>query len=205
VLSRLPSNPFAAFPSLLARVRELDAKLEDRTNPEHPECSFRLFVQTTASCTLQYTRRCPVCGKRTGKTAIGHAELGRAEKLRAEAIDAYRPVWGRYWSAYNARRDAMRSELRRIRWETPGFYALYLGSAEWAAKRQEVLARAREGHPFPVCESCAVNPATEVHHLSYGRLGNEPPEDLMAVCGTCHAEIESEKEARREETRERYA
>jgi hypothetical protein len=63
-------------------------------------------------------------------------------------------------------------------------YVRYLNSAAWAAKRAEVLARAAGS-----CEGCgeAVEGAeTEVHHLTYERIGRELPEDLVALCPGCH-------------------
>lgn len=63
-------------------------------------------------------------------------------------------------------------------------YVRYLHSAAWAAKRAAVLARA-DGR----CEDCgAVVPAgeTEVHHLTYARMGDELPEDLLALCPADH-------------------
>jgi hypothetical protein len=35
---------------------------------------------------------------------------------------------------------------------------------------------------------CTKN-ATEVHHLSYRHIGNEPLFDLVSVCGPCHRAI----------------
>lgn len=34
-----------------------------------------------------------------------------------------------------------------------------------------------------------IRPATEVHHLTYERVFQEHPSDLLAVCRQCHAEI----------------
>jgi len=39
--------------------------------------------------------------------------------------------------------------------------------------------------------------ATEVHHLTYDRVGRERPEDLMAVCADCHRALHN-RPARRE-------
>ena len=39
------------------------------------------------------------------------------------------------------------------------------------------------------CEKCGKRPATEVHHLTYLRVFNEFPSDLVALCRQCHAEI----------------
>ena len=63
-------------------------------------------------------------------------------------------------------------------------YVRYLGSAAWARKRAETLARA-DGK----CEACGAGVPegeAEVHHLTYARVGEELPEDLVALCPGCH-------------------
>ena len=90
-------------------------------------------------------------------------------------------------------------------------YGEYLRSSEWRRKRQAVLNRAEfnsivitpPGHPIkPICESeeCS-NVAEQVHHWNYERVGKEqigmePAEseenDLIALCGECHAFLHAE-------------
>lgn len=60
-------------------------------------------------------------------------------------------------------------------------YKKYLASREWALKREAV--RKRSGNK---CERCGLNPQEAVHHLTYTNVGNEPLEDLQAVCNPCH-------------------
>lgn len=59
-------------------------------------------------------------------------------------------------------------------------YADYLASSEWRARREACMAR--DDH---TCRSCRA-PATEVHHLHYRRIGCEHPDDLVALCRSCH-------------------
>lgn len=61
-------------------------------------------------------------------------------------------------------------------------YKQYLASREWALKREAV--RRRSGNK---CERCKTGPQDAVHHLTYANVGNEPLEDLQAVCDPCHA------------------
>jgi len=74
-------------------------------------------------------------------------------------------------------------------------YVEYLASLEWAMKRQAALERA--GYE---CQSCGDTVDLQVHHLTYDRLGEEVPADLMVVCPPCH-EKEDEARARRTEAR----
>lgn len=60
-------------------------------------------------------------------------------------------------------------------------YLAYLRSPEWRRRRNAILQRA-DGW----CERCGHVRATEVHHLTYVRLGDERPDDLLALCAFCH-------------------
>ena len=85
----------------------------------------------------------------------------------------------------------------------------YLKSDEWKRKRDAVMQRAmqsfmpaspvirhtvdRYGRVIksialerrPICKGCT-NEATQVHHLTYKRIGKERLDDLQALCRKCH-------------------
>lgn len=61
-----------------------------------------------------------------------------------------------------------------------GFYYRYLRSEAWKRVRAGALARTQG-----LCAACP-SPATEVHHLTYVRLGAELPSDVIALCDACH-------------------
>ncbi len=63
-------------------------------------------------------------------------------------------------------------------------HAEYIKSPEWKIKRKLVLERDNYK-----CLSCLSANATEVHHLSYKHLGNEPLFELVSICRRCHQEI----------------
>ena len=88
----------------------------------------------------------------------------------------------------------------------------YLKSNEWKCKRDAVMQRAmqsfmpaspvirrtvdRSGRVIksiaqehrPICENDGcTNDATQVHHLTYDRIGKEHLDDLQALCRKCHA------------------
>lgn len=68
----------------------------------------------------------------------------------------------------------------RILREMP--YPEYLQTDHWQAKRAEALERA--GNRCQVCNSAS---SLQIHHRTYERRGAELPEDLIALCSTCHA------------------
>jgi hypothetical protein len=63
-------------------------------------------------------------------------------------------------------------------------YREYLASEEWGEIRQKVFFRSNG-----FCEACGVKQATEVHHRTYERVGNESLLDLVATCSDCHHKI----------------
>lgn len=61
----------------------------------------------------------------------------------------------------------------------------YLKSTQWRELRLQVLKRDQY-----TCQSCFIdNVPLDIHHIHYDNLGNEPLEDLVAVCRTCHSTI----------------
>lgn len=60
-------------------------------------------------------------------------------------------------------------------------YLSYLRSSAWKAKRHAAMEAA--GYK---CWRCIGGMATEVHHLTYDRLGDEAPDDLEPLCSDCH-------------------
>jgi hypothetical protein len=78
-------------------------------------------------------------------------------------------------------------------WLTPEYKA-YLKGPKWAMKRTECL----KANDFK-CQICGYH-ASQVHHRHYRTLFNEDVRnDLMAVCGQCHREIERQKDLDRVE------
>lgn len=74
-------------------------------------------------------------------------------------------------------------------------YREYLKSAAWKQRRWDAIQRANMR-----CQCCGVSMkkvVLEVHHVTYERLGNESPQDLLAVCPSCH---KKEDEKRRVQT-----
>lgn len=61
------------------------------------------------------------------------------------------------------------------------FYTEYIRSSAWQVLRSQALTR-----DHSVCQVCKNAEATQVHHLTYVRLGHESLEDLLSVCRSCH-------------------
>lgn len=78
-------------------------------------------------------------------------------------------------------------------------YKAYMSSPQWDVKRVEAIKK--DGNR---CRTCGRIGKLEVHHISYIRMGQERPEDLMTLCPKCHEEMDQRsgygkgrKEARR--------
>jgi len=60
-------------------------------------------------------------------------------------------------------------------------YLDYINSKAWRRKK----ARYYKKHG-KICQICGSDKYVELHHLTYKRLGQEPDEDLQALCKGCH-------------------
>src|SRR5258708_7036716 len=66
-------------------------------------------------------------------------------------------------------------------------YQDYLSNRRWRELSRRVWRR-DDGR----CQFC-FGRATEVHHLTYDHIFNEPDEDLVCICRDCHQRIHVEK------------
>ena len=127
-------------------------------------------------------RQCPNCGKAIPPfLAVRRFDLSKLAlfdeeaRMRHEAAEA---------EEYDRRRDRL-AEARQIEYdERREKYAAYLLTDRWRAKREKVLLR--DGYR---CTACWDAEATEVHHLTYAHIGDEPLFDLTSVCAACHRRI----------------
>ena len=81
-------------------------------------------------------------------------------------------------------RELWKQASERIDDSWQEWYAGYLESPVWEAKRMAVFRRSGGK-----CESCGWATSAEVHHLTYANVGREPLFDLVAVCEACHRRI----------------
>lgn len=61
-------------------------------------------------------------------------------------------------------------------------YHAYLRSPQWQAKRQRMLAKAKNR-----CQVCNGTEQLQVHHRTYKNIGSEYLADLVVLCRNCHA------------------
>lgn len=121
---------------------------------------------------IQYVEQCKVCG-RAASNAISKSSV-KDPKMQDFDVE----LQSRYQAAIGIAHQKMRLKEKED-WQKQ--YKTYLGSTEWANKRQAVLRRASG-----ICEGCFKQNATEVHHLTYENVGDELLFQLVALCGLCH-------------------
>lgn len=64
-------------------------------------------------------------------------------------------------------------------------YKDYIEGDTWLLRSKEYLKE------HNICEICHKHKATQVHHNNYANTGNEPDEDLTAICERCHYHLHS--------------
>ena len=76
--------------------------------------------------------------------------------------------------------------VKRVGRECPRFvsYMEYLQTGHWQTLRKEVLEKA--GYRCMLCNGTGI---LNVHHRTYERLWGELPEDVIVLCGHCHAKF----------------
>lgn len=87
-------------------------------------------------------------------------------------------------------RTRARREQVSLEWWSK--YNAYLLTPKWRAKREAVMRRDNG-----VCQACLSARASDVHHLTYDHLFDEPLFDLIAVCRPCHDRITAMDRAKR--------
>jgi len=150
---------------------------------EHPRAEPRR-KRKNGSAQPYYRIQCPECG----------APL--SQQLGYDLVEDFRTTFGEIkdwdyskeaeWLERRVRVGSLLVEHQNSRRDIAWWrqYEAYLASPEWRVKREAVLSRCNR-----VCQVCEKSPATEVHHVTYDRVGEEQDGDLMGVCRTCHEAI----------------
>lgn len=150
---------------------------EARFNCAHSKRELR--ERTIRGGGKQCVHQCLRCGAATSnaiKTEVAIAQ--NCGKPLAPFDEQLQILWE---SAVKESADRIMNADDSIFWQA---YEKYLASPEWQKKREKVLARASG-----ICEGCAENSATQIHHLSYEHMGDEYLFELVAVCDACHEKL----------------
>jgi len=156
------------------------------------DCTLReLRRQLASNGATSYRYQCLRCGKLSECIKKSHpAVLSLAThpawidtELRASYQKAISDEASRRYALVHPARD-YQAEYAASQRERQEFYETYLQSPEGHGRRTRVLER-----DAYLCQSCRFNRATQVHHLTYTHLGNEPLFDLVSVCRPCHERI----------------
>lgn len=130
--------------------------------------------------------QCETCGH--GVKNVHKATVPNFAAL-PEYDSALRQRWlDRANSSYTEKLAAYEAALAKHNIDWWAWYDRYLASPEWARKRAAALGRDRG-----LCCGCGVKPATQVHHLTYARVGREMLFDLVSVCDVCHDIVHAER------------
>ena len=138
--------------------------------------------------------QCEVCGKHLravkkdevlplGTLPAFDEEL---EKARSAAVRRWRQ--GLHEALKKARQEFRDDLVRRVatgevQYVDASRFGTYYTSTEWQNTRSRMLTR--DDH---LCQACGA-PATDVHHITYDRLGCENDLDLISLCAHCHSLI----------------
>lgn len=153
--------------------------------PEPPRCECpnpRLVRRTRSNGTVVVVRQCPRCGCEKGavkKTEI--QDINLIPPWNQLTADRWRDQNKTYW---DERQDAQKRALSQSNEAWWDWYNRYLKCAAWHRRRRAALDRDNG-----ICQGCRIRKATQVHHLTYDRVGYEMLFDLTAVCDTCHEQI----------------
>ncbi len=139
---------------------------------------------TKPSGSPYYRYQCPACGAPLDPTQLKHSIIeeyrikgGVIEDWDQAAVVAYFDTRARH-------ADGIRRKYGWNQEEWWSRYEKYLASEEWRILRQKVLVRDNY-----TCRGCNVALATQVHHTTYERVGQEDLADLLSVCAPCHRGI----------------
>ena len=130
---------------------------------------------------LRYRRQCMVCGVGVGQW------IKKVDVAKDFPTLLCVPAWDDSLAEAWARdRDKARKEDRwgRVEWSYDHYKQYIASSPVWKNKRARVLDR--DNHQ---CRACHRARATQVHHLTYQHLFDEPLFELVSVCGTCHQRL----------------
>lgn len=147
--------------------------------PERKPCSFptcdhpkvEVRRRTQGNGVVVAVRQCLACGGNCGAVPKASVDVDSLKEWNEALREMYRAARNHAWEEKRASDNEAWRE----------WYDRYLASPEWHRKRQLVLKR--DGYR---CRGCDQQTATQVHHLTYERVGREMLFDLVSICDRCH-------------------
>jgi len=147
------------------------------TRPDWMDCEHEqteVRARMLSNGTVVHMRQCLRCGGNRGcvkKTDGGVPAFDEALRQR----------WLDRESAYYEQRQHEHETRQGEFWRR---YDEYLRGPVWGSKKARVLRR--DGY---MCQACQDRSATQVHHLTYAHVFDEPLFDLISVCEICHKRL----------------
>lgn len=143
---------------------------------DHAGAELRRLIQADGRTVA--VRQCLKCGANCGAVKKGGIAVHELKEFDRSIRDDY-----------SAKRTAAWEQQRLDRQrEFDAWYAAYLRSPKWYHIRERVLQRDKY-----MCQGCHIKRATQVHHLTYERVGRELMFDLASICDDCHGVAHPDK------------
>lgn len=147
------------------------------------ECNFTFVKKPKVNGNYLVRKQCFYCGCLDNKV-YKFSDVGiRSDVMKLPDFDEalnekyFEVLRKKRLEEYKKNREESKNEFFKE-------YSIYLKSEKWNLKREKVLQR--DSH---LCQACLNRRATQVHHLSYEFVYDEPLFDLTSVCTECHNKI----------------
>jgi len=141
--------------------------------------------------------QCQRCGQTGGNVKQNGYDVTRLPAFDQSLVDQWEAYRKSMWDAYQQNCQAQRDDeqaAKRAAWFDK--YNVYLKSSHWQGVRRRVIAR--DGFLCQLCARKIDDRTAQVHHLSYDTynlIGKSLPHECVALCYSCHQEIETAKRA----------
>lgn len=160
--------------------QEIDEASNYYWDCEHPNTKIR--VRTNSAGAKMVGKQCLDCGRVSGGRYLKKSDYPNAsepwdEDLEANSYNKYRNKISEITEKYIEIQNREDEDKRKA-------YEEYLKTDRWKDKRNLVLERDNY-----ICCACRRRSATQVHHLTYQNLFNEPLFELVSVCDICHEHL----------------
>jgi len=140
---------------------------------------YQFVKQKKSNGSFMVKKQCTNCGRSDAHQYKFEEAGGRNKVILLPDFDE-----DKLQQFYTDQQKARQAEWQEQQKEWFVGYNQYLRSDAWKSKRERVLKRDNN-----LCQACLKAIATEIHHLTYRHVFNEPLFDLVAICNPCHVKI----------------